>query len=96
MCTDSSLARASLVIAAISSTRINRSELCRLCDTDHARLVRVELVLTHKQRFRLSNIDLAVSAPDQEQFRSAGEKFRPAAFVGLNVGVLMAIISRND
>ena len=70
--------------------RINRSELGCLRNADHARLVRVQLILTHKQRFGLANIDLAVSAPDQEQFRSAGEKFRRAAFVGLNVSVLMA------
>jgi hypothetical protein len=49
----------------------------------------VQVILTHQQRFGLANIDLPISAPDQEQFRSAGKKFRPAAFVGLNVGVLM-------
>jgi hypothetical protein len=50
----------------------------------------VQFVLTHKQRFGLAKIDLAVSASNQEQFRSAGEKFRRPAFVGLNVGILMA------
>jgi hypothetical protein len=50
----------------------------------------VQLVVTHEQLFRLANINFPVSASNQKQFRSSGKKLRRPAFVGLNMGALMA------
>src|SRR5207244_10012575 len=49
----------------------------------------MQLVMAGKQRFCLADVNFAIGAADQKQFRSSGEKFRRAAFVGLNVGMLV-------
>src|SRR6266581_4276011 len=49
----------------------------------------MQLVMAGQQRFCVTNVDLTICAVDQKQFRSAREKFRRAAFVGLNVRTLV-------
>src|SRR2546428_2506182 len=49
----------------------------------------MQLVMAGEQRFCLADVNFAIGAADQKQFRSSGEKFRRAAFVGLNVGMLV-------
>src|SRR5215831_15071222 len=69
---------------------VNRPELCCLRDADHAWFMRMQLVLARDHGFHLSNVDFTISAADQKQLRSLGEKFRRAAFVGLKMGILVA------
>ena len=69
--------------------RVNSPELGRLRDADRARLRRMQFGLAKDCRFRFVDVDLAVSSPRDEQFRS-GEKFRRATLVGLDVCMLMA------
>jgi len=56
-----------------------------LCNTDDARFVRVQLRLPVDHRFRFIDVDLSGVAADQQELGAACEKFRSAAFIGLNV-----------
>src|SRR5437879_13468790 len=50
----------------------------------------MQLGLPCDDRLRFADVDLAVRAADHEQLRSSREKFRRAAFIGLDVRVLVA------
>src|SRR5207302_10810496 len=69
--------------------RVSRAKFRCLSDTDRARLVRMQFVLTCYDRFGLADVELAVRATNQKQLRSFSEKFRRAALVGLNMRVCM-------
>ena len=69
--------------------RINGSKLRSLGNANRAWLVRMRLILARDYCFRLSDFDLAIGAANQEELRSFCEKFRRAAFVGLDMGMLV-------
>src|ERR1051325_5737073 len=68
---------------------VNRSELSRLCDTDDAHYVPVQLDLLRHHFFGLGKVDLSIISLRQKQFRSSGVKLRSAGFVCLNMGTLV-------
>src|ERR1700730_16121492 len=50
----------------------------------------MQLGLPRDDRIRFADVDLAIRAANQQQLRSSREKFRRAAFIGLNVRMLVA------
>ena len=68
---------------------VDRPQLGRLGDADHARFVGMQFGLARDYRFDFFEIDLAGGSSNQQQFGTAGEKFRRAAFVGLDVRLLV-------
>src|SRR5438105_10721620 len=69
--------------------RINRAELGRLSNANYAGFVRVHFRLARDDRFHFVDVDLAITAANEQQLRAAREKLRRAAFVSLDVRVLM-------